>query len=226
MKTQKHTKVLPRSAWEGIQIIESNEPLVLVEETQKINVGRIQKEYPQTFYVRKGIADRLIQASEQLPNGYTLVLIEGWRSIESQQKSWDASVQKLKGDQPDWSNEQVEAQVGLVVAKPHPLANHHCGGAVDVALFFEGELVDMGTPYPSIAAGADTREKYPMFPNTLFSKLITKEQEVNRAILRTAMESAGFVWYPGEWWHFCYGDRMWAVYSGKKECMYGPIELR
>jgi D-alanyl-D-alanine dipeptidase len=38
------------------------------------------------------------------------------------------------------------------------------------------------------------------------------------------MEAEDFVWYPGEWWHYCYGDRMWAVYSGRTECMYGSLE--
>lgn len=35
------------------------------------------------------------------------------------------------------------------------------------------------------------------------------------------MEKAGFQNYPFEWWHYCYGDRMWAAYSGKKTCFYG-----
>ncbi|MCC6520971.1 hypothetical protein IT403_03270 [Candidatus Nomurabacteria bacterium] len=38
------------------------------------------------------------------------------------------------------------------------------------------------------------------------------------------MTSVGFVYYPGEWWHYCYGDRMWAVYSRRKECVYGPVQ--
>ena len=32
-----------------------------------------------------------------------------------------------------------------------------------------------------------------------------------------------FVNFPGEWWHFCYGDKMWAAYKNKKECKYGYI---
>ncbi len=47
------------------------------------------------------------------------------------------------------------------------------------------------------------------------------EQKQNRAILKNAMEKAGFKNYPHEWWHFCYGDRMWSAYSKQKECFYG-----
>lgn len=38
------------------------------------------------------------------------------------------------------------------------------------------------------------------------------------------MKKNGFVNYPNEWWHFCYGDRMWAAYSGKKTCFYGLVK--
>ena len=58
----------------------------------------------------------------------------------------------------------------------------------------------------------------------MFSEDINEDQKQNRKILREAMERAGFVWYPGEWWHYCYGDRMWAVYTNRQECFYGPIQ--
>ena len=35
--------------------------------------------------------------------------------------------------------------------------------------------------------------------------------------------NAGFVNYPAEWWHFSYGDKLWAAYSNKKSAMYGEI---
>ena len=41
------------------------------------------------------------------------------------------------------------------------------------------------------------------------------------------MENAGFKNYPNEWWHFCYGDRMWAAYSKRKDCFYGmPAQIK
>jgi hypothetical protein len=83
------------------------------------------------------------------------------------------------------------------------------------ALVCNGELVDMGTKPQALA------EKKVV---EMFSELITDEQKQNRTILREVMESVGFVWYPGEWWHYCYGDRMWAVYTEQKECFYGPIQ--
>jgi D-alanyl-D-alanine dipeptidase len=58
----------------------------------------------------------------------------------------------------------------------------------------------------------------------MHSDLITEEQKVNRTLLREAMTKAGFAYYPLEWWHYCWGDRMWAVYSNQTKCFYGPVK--
>ena len=56
------------------------------------------------------------------------------------------------------------------------------------------------------------------------SKLLTKEEKENREYLLKSLEKLGFINYPNEWWHYCYGDKMWAAYKFKKQCFYGYIE--
>ena len=215
------TNVLPREVWQDIVIRENNESLVEILQTNKIKRAQVGKEGPVYFFVRKSVAEKLEQLSRNLPDGINLAIIEGYRSIDSQQKSWDRSYIALREENPSWSDKEIEDKVKLVVAQPHPLANHHCGGAVDLTLSYnDGVLLDMGSPYPSVGYGMEIRKKFPMF-----SSDITEKQKQNRKILREAMVKTGFVWYPGEWWHYCYGDRMWAVYLGQKECFYGPIEF-
>jgi len=46
----------------------------------------------------------------------------------------------------------------------------------------------------------------------------------NRKVLLDVMKKNGFVNYPGEWWHYSFGDRMWAAYLRKKVCHYGPVQ--
>ncbi len=214
-------KILSRSEWQKVSIRENNEPLVEMKETDRLKIGLVSKQYQPFFCVRKTIAEKLYKVSEVLPERINLVLIEGYRTLKSQQESWDRKFQKLKEENPRWTEEQIEQQVRLVVAKPNLLANHHCGGAIDVTLAYsDGTLLDCGTPYPSEAMSADWYKKFQMF-----SDEITDEQKVNRTILRDAMETENFVWYPGEWWHYCWGDRMWAVYSNQTECFYGPAYL-
>lgn len=214
------TKTLPKTEWEGVFIHENNEPLIEVRETDRLKISLVSKTYTPLFFVRKTVAEKLYRVSEKLPKGISLALIEGYRTMKAQQENWDRAFKQIKARNQNWTDEEIERQVRLVVAKPLPLANHHCGGAVDVTLTCEdGTLIDMGTLYISQAPEED-RLKFPMF-----SEGIIEDQKANRKILREAMETEDFVWYPGEWWHYCWGDRMWAVYSGQTECWYGSIEI-
>ena len=210
------TTVLPKSDWERVTVRENNEPLVRVEASDKL----ITSLKDSSQLVRKSVKEKLIQASELLPENFKLKLIQGYRTLEEQQECWDKETLKIKLVHPELTDEEIESRVKMVVARVQPLANHHCGGAVDVTLVnLDGSEVNLGSPYISESKEFD-RINFPMFSN-----LITGERAENRKVLREAMEKVGFVWYPGEWWHFCYGDRMWAVYTNQNECQYGPIEI-
>jgi D-alanyl-D-alanine dipeptidase len=54
---------------------------------------------------------------------------------------------------------------------------------------------------------------------------ISAEAQKNRRILVEALESAGLINYPAEWWHFSYGDHQWAFLTGKTQALYGPIDI-
>lgn len=215
------SKILPRSDWENVVIEENNEELVEIVETSRLKRSAFGKKYQPQYLVRKTLAEKLYKASEFLPEGTNLVVIEGYRSLKTQENMWNEEFENLKKQNPTWSDEDVERQVRVVIAKPNPLANHNCGGAVDVTLAFEdGNPLDMGSPYPNKGYDLETQKKYPMFTNGL-----TDNQIKNRALLRNTMISVGLVYYPGEWWHYCYGDRMWAVYTRQEKCFYGPISF-
>ena len=49
------------------------------------------------------------------------------------------------------------------------------------------------------------------------------QARAHRAVLRTALEGAGLVNYPTEWWHWSFGDRYWAVVTGAPVALYGPV---
>ena len=92
-------------------------------------------------------------------------------------------------------------------------SSHQYGGAVDVTLIdAQGNRLDMGTALTDYGKKVHTE-----------NSLITEGQRQNRKLLYKAMTDAGFVNYPLEWWHYSYGDRMWAAYTLKSECFYGPI---
>ena len=204
-----------------IIIKENNEPLVEIRETSRIRLGLKGLNYETLFFVRKSVAEKLILVSKSLPEGINLLIIEGYRTTEAQQKLWSEEYKKIKSVNPSWTDEEIERQTRMVIAKPDPLANHHCGGALDLTLVYsDGLLVDMGGPYISSLATEEDRDKFPMM-----SEHITENQAQNRKILRDAMTAQDFAWYGNEWWHYCYGDRMWATYIDRNECFYGSIEI-
>ncbi|MFZ4585481.1 MAG: M15 family metallopeptidase [Acidimicrobiia bacterium] len=47
----------------------------------------------------------------------------------------------------------------------------------------------------------------------------------NRSLLRNAMEAVGFTQYDDEWWHYNFGNQMWAEANGAPAAIYGPAFL-
>src|SRR4051812_43860989 len=87
------------------------------------------------------------------------------------------------------------------VADPKKGSVHNRGGAVDITLVTAtgGEL-EMPTKHDDFSDAA--------FANAPADADAT----LHRAILRSAMEGAGFSVMPTEWWHFDYtGSRAWPI---------------
>jgi D-alanyl-D-alanine dipeptidase len=85
------------------------------------------------------------------------------------------------------------------VANPKSGSIHNYGFALDISLLDErGKELDMGTSYDDFTALSQPQleTKY------LKEKVLTENQVRNRLILRAAMENAGFIQLPVEWWHF------------------------
>ena len=103
MEQIKHT--LPKSAWEQISIHENNEPLITISESEKIVYAPICKISLESRKVRLGIHNKIVKVAKNLPDGYKLVIIEGFRSIASQQISWDRMWKKIKISNPSLPDE-------------------------------------------------------------------------------------------------------------------------
>jgi D-alanyl-D-alanine dipeptidase len=54
-------------------------------------------------------------------------------------------------------------------------------------------------------------------------RLQALEWHRRRQLLAAAMQAVGFEQHPNEWWHFSWGDQMWAWSSGSAQAHYGRI---
>lgn len=103
------------------------------------------------------------------------------------------SVQYLLWEQVKGTDKQT------YVANPAGGSIHNFGFAVDISVLDEnGKELDMGTPYDDFTplSQPQREERY------LKEGMLTEAQVRNRRILRKAMEDAGFLQLPVEWWHY------------------------
>ena len=91
---------------------------------------------------------------------------------------------------------------------------HATGGALDLTIVdAKGIALDMGSAIDELVEASDS---------DYYFNSDTQEQK-NRELLVEVMHYAGFTQLPTEWWHFSYGDQIWAVDNGRDVALYGVI---
>ena len=208
-------KTLPASVINKIKIIENSDPLVDLKSDGIFFFSDELSSRP-SVYLRKGASSCLKDAAKRLPDGYFFKILSAYRPSEEQLALWDKEYAFFKSQNPKATDAELTKMTKAVCADPRKgYGGHQTGGAIDLCLCDEtGKEFDMGTAYLS---------KLPEIKT--FCNKISSLQRKNRRILFDALTSAGFINYPNEWWHYCYGDRMWAAYSKKKTCFYAKAEL-
>lgn len=207
----------PRVA--AIPVHECGEPLADVREQGGIRIdGRRADAAGAYAHLRRGVLDRLLHAQSRLPRGMCLLVVEGYRPPVLQRRYFDTYATRLSRQHPDWPAERIREAASRYVSPPE-IAPHSAGAAVDLTLLDEhGAEVDMGTPVNANPEDSD---------NACYTKAanITPAARAMRDLLASALEHAGLINYGTEWWHWSYGDRYWALRTGQRAALYGPIDL-
>jgi D-alanyl-D-alanine dipeptidase len=171
------------------------------------------------YYLREGVLQQLIIAQNFLQQKYPqrkILIFDAYRPVEVQQFMVDYNFRETAKSQgyslPLLSEEkkaEILAQVYQFWAVPsHDRATpppHSTGAALDITLVDENnQIIEMGSPIDEISP-----RSYPNhFANS--SEPREKQYHQNRELLKEIMVEAGFQQHPNEWWHFCFGDQMWA----------------
>lgn len=179
----------------------------------------VQLGYKNEFIARKSVVERLKQASLLLPDGLYLLVKEAHRPRAFQSFIYCRRLVKLfcLEEHMKLSSTQMHELTAEYIAPPS-VAGHPTGGAVDVSLIDDsGAELDLGCAYDEDAAVSAGR-CYSFFKN------LPDNVKRNRAILFDCMESAGFINYPFEWWHWSYGDKYWAAITDAPHALYAAID--
>ena len=205
-----------------ISIIECSEPLVKIP----LELFAVESPHPyqklganygghSPYYLRQSVIKNLIQAQNYLqllhPNWY-IQIFDAYRPVAVQQFMVDYSFGEalrergLTGKElsPQQREEvwtavyEIWAVPSLDMKTPPP---HSTGAAVDITLVNDiGEVVNMGSPIDEMSDRSLPEYYIHSHP----------EYHAHRQLLRDVMLKAGFQRNPREWWHFSFGDQMWA----------------
>lgn len=201
------------------------EPLVISEIENPVRLVEIRKEdgiffnfrFTDIRLIRAYIYDLLKKAAGNLPQGYHFVVYEAYRPMSAQIKLWDSVVaeQKKKHPRLPVDSEEFIAICDVFAANPYRQGSgHQSGASVDISLIDdEGREYDMGG---SVRGFDDTAD--------FDCPHISAEARRNREILRDALSKCGLVNYPSEWWHYSFGDRLWARLTGSKLAIFGKLD--
>lgn len=166
--------------------------------------------------IRKQVLFKLYKIADKLPDGVNLKIYKTFRSKIKMNEMFEKVISEIMAENPGTGRYEAIKLAKYKTDDPKgSMGGHDTGGAVDVALCDDnGVDFNYGTKF----------HEYNDFTFTKSSH-ITKEQKKNRKKLIKIMEKQGFVNFPGEWWHFSYGDRLWAAYKGKRNGgIYGSAE--
>ncbi|WP_042353902.1 M15 family metallopeptidase [Bacillus rubiinfantis] len=176
----------------------------------------------QEIYVRKSVAAKLIRAANMLPPTIHLVILDGWRSYQTQVAIYNNTKQMFQ--QLGYSPQQIAEEMPKYVALPsknlHSPSPHFTGGAVDVTLSNQQGWLNMGTAFDEFHEKA-TSDWYELQPQLTTEEKLIRE---NRRLLKKIMEGVGFTANDHEWWHFDYGNHHWAQ-KMKQQTIYSYIEI-
>ena len=210
--------------YQQIPILECGEPLVAIP----LDLFAVESPHPyqklgapygerSPYHLRQSVLDKLIQAQNLLqrhhPN-WLIQIFDAYRPVAVQQFMVDYTfnqvVEKvapshLSADQCQAIWEQVHQIWAVPSTNPHTPPPHSTGGAVDVTLVdSSGQSIDMGSAIDELSV----RSHPDHFANS--TDALEQQYHTHRQILWDIMQHSGFQRHPGEWWHFCAGDQMWA----------------
>jgi len=224
--------------WNKIPIKENGDKLIAIPNYLKFldphpyfHLGAPYQDKTSIWKLREEVVNRLLKVNDYLisNNSFYLLIYDSWRPLEVQEymfkrafllecekmniyapfENMDNYPSILKKVEKFWAYPSFDSRC------PPP---HSTGGALDVCLSDkEGHLVEMGSKVDQM----DDTSSPDFYENIKNEEAIIWNSRRN--LLREVMNKFGFAQHPNEWWHFSYGDQLWAWKNKKANALYGKI---
>ncbi len=212
---------IPEEISTSYKICESNEPFTSIKDLflnagVSILLNPVFDEYDGDMFLRKGAAERLLNAALRLKDidkNLVIKVYDAFRPLRLQRKFFEEIKEDI-AKKEGLSGKELWERTTQFIADPSLTPPHSTGGAIDCTIsYLNGDELDMGTKVDSIDDRSNT-----------WSEEITQKQKENRMLLYEIMMNSGFVNLTTEWWHYSYGDQYWAIFNKKDCAIYGSKE--
>ena len=178
------------------------------------------------LFLRHTLAEKLRKVNARAGGaGLELFLFDAWRPRAVQAYFHDVWMPgELKRRDPTLEGARLTEEVERYWAAPSADADspapHATGAAVDLTLRWkDGETLWMGSLFDDATALA-ARDRFESLAPDNFS-FSDQEAQANRRLLHWLMTEEGFAGHPEEWWHFSWGDQLWAALTNAPAAHYG-----
>ena len=172
-------------------------------------------DFPRYGLGRLTLANQLAHAQSLLPDGLFLLVVGVFRPFATQKAMYDIVKEETRQKHPHWSEEFLTRYINVFSAPPiwDTPPPHTTGGAVDLGIVDEsGERLDFTSPFEMGWESAPMRKEG-----------LSLEARRNRLLLSDVLTRSGLTNFPGEWWHWSYGEPGWALRGGHPFALYGAI---
>lgn len=169
-----------------------------------------------TMFSRQSVILKLNEALEYLPNNFSFVVFDAFRTVKTQLALFEYVYNQQKELNPNLPHEILYNKTREFVVHPSEISRyaippHNSGGAIDISLMHDDQILDMGTDFDAVTSMSHTNyfeQDYQISSGITEKKWY--EIRINRRILFNTLKQVGFTNFDVEWWHYDLGDCMWA----------------
>lgn len=187
-----------------------NQELVPIpDELQVLNIyNDLPLPYRENLLLRPRIIHKLLNAQQFLPVHFKFVILDAYRTRSFQEKLHTYYATKFPN---------IDEKYVADPRNSHRIPPHTTGAVVDLTLSYKGVPLALGTDFDefSVSASIDYLEH--------FDHLDSRNETRLRRMMYQCLTREGFAPEPAEWWHWSYGDQMWAAFYGEREYLYQEI---
>lgn len=182
--------------------------------------------------VRESVARKLSTINLELQRGgLELFVFDAYRPISVQNYFFFHWVPNyLRMQHPEKNEEWIAQETERYWARGarsredlmRQIPPHSTGAAVDLTLrhIETHQLLEMGSIFDDVTERSHI-DFFELRNGQGISGFTEREAMRNRRVLFHLMKNAGFAVHPREWWHYSYGDQLWAMLTEQAAAFYG-----